>query len=277
MIHAEPETAPRSETTPRAMGPARLRLPGLRSLVGLALLGAAALASVATSAQSPVITRVTPAMGDSSVAVDQPLEVELERPVDPDSATPETVRLRRLSDDALVEATLERAEGGRRLVLRPTAPLAQKTDYALELDLGALRSEDGEAYAGLRYDVGSASVWETSGVLSVPFTTRAALSVARAFLQDDPSEILVYFSEAVNPATLTLESVTVEQGGVPVPIDLRYSEAENRLRLIPLAPLRDSGTCTVRLSASIASATGGALGGGAGDELRFDPTEERIR
>lgn len=250
---------------------------GLRSLCVLGLLGAAALLSVATSAQPPVIEQVTPGMGDSSVAVDQPMEVVLERPVDPDTAHTGTVRLRRLHDDAVLEANLERTEGNRRLVLTPTTRLEPGMDYALELDLDGLRSEDGEAYAGLRYDSGAEGVWETSGVLHIPFTTRRELTVARAFLQADPSEIWVYFSEPVDPASLTLETVTLEGGGEGLPLDLRYSETENRLRVIPLAPLGATGTYRVRLSSAIATPDGAALGGGEGEVLELTATDERIR
>lgn len=251
----------------------------LRSLVAVALLGSAGLLSVATSSQPPVIEQVNPAMGDSSVATDQPLEVVFERPVDPASATTESVRLRRLSDDTILEATIERAEGNRRLILRPSARLEAATDYSLELDLETLRSEDGEAYTGLRYDGASESVWETSGVLNVPFTTRRELTVARAFLQADPSEIWIYFSEPVNAASLTLESVSVERGadGERLAVDLRYSEAENRLRVIPLAPLAAEGTYRLRLSAAITTMSGAPLGGGAGDSLELDATSERLR
>ena len=123
-----------------------------RTLLLLALLAAAALLCVATSASPPVIDRITPGLGSSSVPVDQPLEIELERPADPDTVSHESVRLRRLVDDALVVATVELTDGNHRIVLGPDAPLDPETDYALELDLARLRDHDGNAYAGLRYD-----------------------------------------------------------------------------------------------------------------------------
>lgn len=255
----------------------RARFDGLRSLVVLSLFGAAALLSVATSSQPPVIEKVTPAMGDSSVAVDQPLEVVLERPVAPATATSQTVRLRRLHDGVVMEASLERSEGNRRLILRPAVRLEAATDYSMEIDLDVLRSEDGEAYAGLRYDGAAEGVWETSGLLAIPFTTRRELTVARAFVQTDPSEIWIYFSEPVDPASLTLEGVTLEQDGRALAVDLRYSEIENRLRVIPLSPLGAVGAYQVRLTAAIATPDGAALGGGEGDVLDLDAGDERIR
>lgn len=271
------QTQTQTQTQTVAWVRSKASLGSMRSLVVLALLGTAALLSVATSSQPPVIEQVTPGMGDSSVALDQPLEVLFERPVDPDTATLSSVVLRRISDNAMLPATLERHEGNHRLILRPESPLDPQTDYAMELDLDVLRSEDGAPYVGLRYNPGSENVWETSGVLHIPFTTRRELTVARAFVQEDPCEIWVYFSEPVDPASLALHTVRLELGGIEVPLDLRYSEAEGRLRLIPLAPLAPEATYLVHLSGSIATPAGALLGEGEGDVLRLDPTDRRIR
>jgi hypothetical protein len=249
----------------------------LRTGLGLILLASAGILSVATSSPPPVIETVEPGIGASSVGVDEPLQVRFEQPVDGDTVTTDTVRLRRLADDALVEASLELTEGRYVVRVTPLAPLAPQTDYALELDLARLSSQDGETFVGLRYDEGSESVWETSGVLSVPFTTRRSLTVARAFRQSDPDEILVYFSEPVDPAVLTLEAVRLTLGGEEVAVDLRYNETENRLRLLPLEPLAPSGAYTVHLDGTISTPDGIRLGAGAGDVLELDPTEERIR
>ncbi|MDY0004215.1 MAG: Ig-like domain-containing protein [Polyangia bacterium] len=270
------KTAVASQVQVPEPGPS-VRRGGARTLCVLGLLGLAAFLSVATSAQRPVIERVTPAMGDSSVAVDQPIEVVFERPLDPATASSTTVRIRRLGDEAILEASIDLSEGNRRLTLRPSARLEAATDYALELDLDSLKSEDGETFAGLRFDQGSQSVWETSGVLSVPFTTRRELTVARAFLQADPSEIWIYFSEPVDPASITLESLSLEAGGEGLAFDLRFSEAENRLRVIPLGPLGAETSYQIRLAASISTPDGAALGGGEGDLLELDLGKERIR
>ncbi len=249
----------------------------IRTGIGLILLASAGIFSVATSSPPPVIETVEPGIGASSVKVDEPLEVRFEQPVDGDTVTSDTVRLRRLADDVLVEASLELTEGRYGVRVTPSAALAPQTDYALELDLARITSEDGETFVGLRYDPGSESVWETSGLLSVPFTTRRSLTVARAFRQSEPDEILVYFSEPVDPALLTLEAVRVTLGDEEVDVDLRYNETENRLRLLPLQPLAPSGAYTVHLAGTISTPGGIRLGAGAGDVLEFDPTEERIR
>lgn len=248
-----------------------------RTGIALIILATAGILSVATSAQPPVIETVSPGIGSSSVAVDQPLEVRFEHPVDADTVTAQTVRLRRLQDNTVVEVDLELTEGRRVVRVIPKAALEHQTDYALELDLGGLTSEDGDSFVGLRYDQGSESVWETSGILAVPFTTRRALTVARAFRQADPDEILVYFSEPVSPALLSLESVAVTRDGDAVPVDLRYFEGENRLRIIPLEPLQANASYTVTLSGAIATPAGAKLGDGRGDVLSFEASEERIR
>lgn len=249
----------------------------LRTGIAVALLALAGALSVATSAQPPVIETVEPGIGASSVAVDQPLEVRFEQPVDGDTVSGDSVRLRRLADDTLVEAELELTEGGRVIRVVPAGALQSQTDYTLELDLNRIASQDGDHFVGLRYDEGSAAVWETSGILSVPFTTRQALTVARAFRQTDPDEILVYFSEPVDPALLSLESVTVTRNGDAVPVDLRYYEGSNRLRVIPLEPLQRDASYTVTLSGDIATPQGARLGSGQGDVLSFEASEERIR
>jgi len=249
---------------------------GRTLLVGL-LLGGAALLSVATSTSPPAIDCITPDLGSSSVPVDQPLTIELERPVDPDTVTAQTVRLRRQADGQLVEASLELAESNHQIILRPTAHLDSKADYELELDLASVTDSDGNAYAGLRYDESTSSVWETTGLLRVPFTTRQSLTVGRAFLTTDPDEMIVYFSEAVDARALTVETVTLSSDLGPVTVDLRYNAAENRLRVLPLTPLQPGQSYTLMLSAAIITPDGARLADGAGDALGFRIEDERIR
>jgi hypothetical protein len=248
-----------------------------RPLLLALLLGGAALLSVATSASPPVIDRITPDLGSSSVPVDQPLIIELERPVDPDTATAETVRLRRLADGSLVEATLELTESNHQLILRPTAHLQPQADYELELDLATLADVDGNAYAGLRFDESLSSVWETSGLLRVPFTTRKSLTVGRAFVTTDPDSLLVYFSEAVDAEALTAETISLWSEAGDVTIDLRYNAAENRLRVLPLTPLQPGLSYTLQLSPAITTPDGARLAAGLGEQLSFRVEDERIR
>jgi hypothetical protein len=232
---------------------------------------------VATSASPPVIDSISPGLGSSSVPVDQPLEITLERPVDPDTVTDRSVRLRRVVDGLLVAADLELTESNHRIVLRPLAPLDPETDYALELDLAVLRDADGSAYAGLRYDESLRSVWETSGLLRVSFTTRRTLKVGRAFVVTDPDELLVYFSEEVDPTRVTGEAMSLTTAGGQVSFDVRYNAEENRLRVLPLAPLEVGQTYTLTLDADITTPDGAALGAGQGEQLTFRIGEERIR
>ncbi len=248
-----------------------------RTLVVALLLGAAALLSVATSSSPPAIDRITPDLGSSSVGVDQPLTIELEQPVNPDTVTGETVRLRRMEDGRLVEATLELAESNHQIILRPTANLLPSSDYELELDLAELADSDGNHYAGLRYDESHRSVWETSGLLRVPFTTRQALVVGRAFLSTDPDELIVYFSEDVDAQALTVDTVSLTGDAGTVILDLRYNAEENRLRVLPLSPLQPGQQYTLTLSPTITTPDGAHLADGAGEQLSFQVDEERIR
>lgn len=247
-----------------------------RTVVLALLLAGAALLSVATSTSPPVIDCITPDLGSSSVPVDQPLTIELERAVDPDTVTAETVRLRR-ADGHLVEASLDLAESNRQIILRPATRLDPQADYELELDLATLADADGSAYAGLRYDESLSAVWETSGLLRVPFTTRQSLTVGRAFLTTDPDEMLVYFSEAVDVEALTVEAVSLSDEAGPVTVDLRYNAAENRLRVLPLTPLLPGQSYTLRLSPSITTPDGASLAAGLGEQLLFRIEDERIR
>lgn len=248
-----------------------------RTILLAMLLVVAALASVATSASPPVIDRITPDLGSSSVPVDQPLTIELERAVDPDTVTAETVRLRRVADGHPVEASLELSDSNHRIILRPAARLEPQTDYELELDLATLTDADGNAYAGLRYDESLSNVWETSGLLQVPFTTRQSLTVGRAFLTTDPDEMILYFSEEVDAEALTVEAVSLSSEAGPVTVDLRYNAAENRLRVLPLTPLRPGQRYTLRLSPDITTPDGAHLAAGLGEVLFFQIEDERIR
>jgi Bacterial Ig-like domain len=271
---------PRSEDTMTQPAPQSRQNPRQklgRTFAVVLLLAGAALLSVATSTSPPAIDRITPDLGSSSVAVDQPLTIELERAVDPDTATAQTVRLRCLADGHLVEASLDLTDSDHRIVLRPTTRLASQTDYELELDLATLTDTDGNAYAGLRYDESLSSVWETSGLLRVPFTTRQSLTVGRAFLITDPDEMILYFSETVDVEALTTQTVSLHSEAGSVPIDLRYNAAENRLRVLPLTPLGPGQSYTLQLSPDITTPDGAQLAEGAGEVLSFHMEDERIR
>ncbi len=101
--------------------------------------------------------------------------------------------------------------------------------------------------------------------------------VARAFVTQDPRELLVYFSQPVDPELLNTDVISLESPGGSVDIDLRYNAEENRLRIIPLAPLDDQLTYTLGLDRDITDLDGARLGAGRGEQLTFTPDEERIR
>ncbi len=247
-----------------------------RAGLSLLLLSAAALLSVATSASPPVIDRITPALGSSSVQVDQPLTVELERAADPRTVTSQTVRLLD-SRGAVVPSTLELLESGRVILLRPVEPLHVGSDYELVLDMEGLADRDGNVYVGLRYDESRSDVWEVSGLLRVPFTTRKDLVVGRGFLVTEPEELLLYFSEEVDPRAITTSTVTLSSDAGPVNVDLRFGSETNRLRVLPLEPLDPQRQYTLSLSPSIATPIGLPLNDGAGEHLTFRLDDERIR
>jgi hypothetical protein len=248
----------------------------LRTLAALALLVVGALLSVATSSSPPVIDEVTPGVGQSSVPTRQPVTVRFEQPLDAATVTAATARLVD-ADGQPVAATIAITEDRLSLSLTPADALRCSADYALELDLAAITSEGGQSYAGLRWDSHTDSVWEVTGVLRVPFTTRTALTVAQAFQIADPRELWVYFSEAVDPATLIREAVTLSSPAGDVAVDLRYDEAGRRMRVLPLAPLADGVEHTLRLAASITTPDGEPLGQGLGEVISLRPGDERLR
>lgn len=249
-----------------------------QTLLVVGLLAAAGLLSVATSSPRPAIVAVSPGLGSSSVAVDQALDIQFDEPVDQDTVSGSTISLVRRADSLEIRGTFSFTEGDRRVIFTPFENLAPDTDYTLALDLGRLRSKDGETFSGLRYDARSSEVWETAGVLHIPFTTRRNLSVARAFVKPGAEDILVYFSEPVEPASVTRENVSLIDGsGEEVSIDLRYSELDNRLRIVPLSPLAPGSEYTLTLDGDIRAVAGAGLAGGVGDALTFEISEERIR
>ena len=255
---------------------ARSRPRQRQQLLAVALLALGALLSVATSSSPPAIDATNPSLGASSVDPNQAFEVSFERPVDPSSITDSSARLRREADGAVIPARIELTEGNQRLRLLPDSPLQNSTDYALELELDTITSSDGDTYVGLRYDSTLTEVWETEGLLRIPFTTRSELTVARAF-RGEEQELLVYFSEAIDPQTLTPETIQLFDGDQVVPVDFRYHAPEQRLRLLVLRPLDPTVSYRVRLDGAITTPKGETLKGGAGEDLILDGETERLR
>lgn len=90
-----------------------------------------------------------------------------------------------------------------------------------------------------------------SSVSPAPGTTGVALG----------SDVVVTFSEAIAPATVTSTSVGLKLGGVDIPATLSLENSNRTVRLSPTAPLGNNSAYVLTVTGAITDPTGNALSG----------------
>ena len=157
--------------------------------------------------------------------------------------------------------------GGRFLVISRTTtgnlPLVNLGMYVLDVPV-ALQSTAGSALEPVRLDPSlnhdqyTFTISTTATDTTAP--TLSAISPANAATGVDPmAEVVLTFSEEIDPLTVTATTFLLSQGATGVPVSLSMDDDLRKVRLRPHVELGASVTYTVTVTAGVADLCGNAL------------------
>jgi hypothetical protein len=195
---------------------------------------------------APSLVRTSPAIQAAQVPLNALVDLEFDEALDPGSVSTETVFLREGSPNgADVPVVVSLRMGGRVVRLVPSGPLSADSIYYSVLTTG-LRDLDGVSPAAPTYS-------------SYFFTGTDVDQAAPAVVSVSPPDgttgvgvnasIRVRFSEAINPLTVTGETVRVTDGvQVAVPSTIRFGTGNQDVEIVPHAPLTSAQPHTIMVS-----------------------------
>ncbi|MGH2428051.1 MAG: Ig-like domain-containing protein, partial [Candidatus Limnocylindria bacterium] len=197
-----------------------------------------------TTTGRPMVVESDPADGDDGVALQGPILLTFST----------------LMDTSAVEGALELAPlfphelrwSGEQLEIVPTLPLAP--DRAYEVTIGSEAADAAGVTLGDPFELAFETIEPgLRAQLVVPADDSDGIS--------GTSPLAVFFAEAIDPASVTPDIVSVEPavaGSIDL-VELPGTDGASVLRFTPSAPLPPNTTFEVELSAEIRSAAGGQL------------------
>jgi hypothetical protein len=199
--------------------------------------------SLGADTTPPTVTGVAPVSGAAAVSPSTTVTATFSEALDPASVGPTTVELRPAGGSP-VAASVAYDSTNRRIVVTPTAVLANSTAYTLTLRGGTAEPRIKDAAGNAL-----ASTFTSSFTTGAPDTTPPSIS-ARSPAPDATgvsvtTPVVVTFSESLAAATVQPGSVELRtSGGAAVPASLAYDATNNRVTLTPSASLASSATYT---------------------------------
>jgi hypothetical protein len=193
-----------------------------------------------TRSTAPVVVRTHPAASVAGVPRNVVLEVEFNEPLDPSTVNANTVVLRQsVSGPPVLASNLHLEREGRVVRLTPNALLAANTSHVYDLTTG-IRDQDGQALPSLRrffFTTGnSADSLPPSVVAVTPPDGAADIGVN--------ANIRVYFSEPINPLTVTEGTMLLsDESGTILPCSIEFDNNNQDVVLVPHAPLAGATRC----------------------------------
>ncbi|MFN7962562.1 MAG: Ig-like domain-containing protein [Thermoanaerobaculia bacterium] len=197
------------------------------------------------AATAPSVVRTHPTNSAADAPALPVVELEWSEPLDPATVNGTTVTLRLNSGSGpVVASTISLVRGGKVVRIVPTAALTAGQQYFVQVTTG-LKDLDGQGLASTQ-----------NFIFFRPVAT--ADTVAPTVLAISPPEgeagvginarVRVRFDEAVNPLTVTGQSVLLSTGGNPaLPCTISFSNGDRDVLIVPHAPLAESTLYTIRV------------------------------
>jgi hypothetical protein len=203
--------------------------------------------AAAPDTTAPTIVSRAPTNGATSQAINTNVTVTFSEPMDAATITATTITLTTTTGAVSVPATVTYNAATNTATLDPTADLANNTSYTITVTSGV------KDVAG-NIVVGTAGQPLTSTFTTIPDTTAPTVStttpVTGATGIARSANILIVFSEAMNPATINGTTITMSGGVVG---SVTYDAATRTATFNPSSDLAASTSYTVTI-------LGGALG-----------------
>ncbi len=204
---------------------------------------------------APTVVGIAPSQGATGVATNVPVLVRLSEAIGPLSVTAAAVTLRQGATP--VVSTVQLEDGNQQIRMVPTAPLAAGTSYTVRV-------------AGLRDVAGNS---QAAAVTSSFTTGPGADLVAPTVVATTPSSgatnvprnavVTVQFSEAMNPLTITADSLRLHDTttGVQVAATVTLDASRTTVTLTPTGLLGAGVTYRAQFYRTVEDAAGNPAGG----------------
>jgi Domain of unknown function (DUF4082)/Bacterial Ig-like domain len=215
-------------------------------------LGAAVARSFSTGAGAPptVIGR-TPGVGTTGNSTINPVKATFDRTMNAATITTSTAKITGPGGSA-VNATVAYDAATKVVSINPTAALAESTTYTATLTTG-IAASDGIA-------LGSDVQWTFTTGTNVDVSSRVP---ANGATNVSPAAVIsVVFSRAVDAATVTTSSLSVDKAGVPVAGSVSYDPVTRTATFSPSADLAGSSTFNLNVTSAIRDADNAPVDGG---------------
>jgi len=197
---------------------------------------------------APMVSATTPVAGELEVALNRSIAVTFSEPMDPASIHGGTVTVMRGSTP--VDGTVRYA--GVTALFTPDHALDHNTEYTATVS-AAVTDLAGNA-------MGADYVWSfTTGAfpdVTAPMVS-ATIPASGATLVVTNTPILVTFSEAMDPTTITAANITVRQGNTPVAGTVAYTGVT--AVFTPAQALAQDTAYTVTVSAAVTDLAGNGM------------------
>lgn len=200
----------------------------------------------------PEVTTTSPAAGDTNVGASARPRATFTRSLDPATVTSTSFSLSG-AGGAAVPASVAYDDSTRTATLTPAAALEFGTTYTVRLET-SITAVDGVPLASpVSWSFTTAAAPPPAPTVASTVPAADATAVARGAVVE------ATFSRAMDPATLSATSFTLNSPSASVPAAVTYDAATLTARLTPSAALDFATTYTARLDQSVLAADGTAL------------------
>jgi N,N-dimethylformamidase beta subunit-like, C-terminal/Domain of unknown function (DUF4082)/Bacterial Ig-like domain len=198
--------------------------------------------------ETPHVAGVFPQSGATGASTTGTVRATFDIPMNRGTINASTFTLTR-SGGVAVPATVTYDDDAKTATLTPASELANSTTYTARVD-GAVKSEDDVA-------LGSATSWSfTTAADPVPNVT-ATSPTSGATQVSGAMPITATFDQALDPATVTSSTFTLETaGGTAVPASVAWNASTKTATLTPSAALAASTDYVARVTTGMANAKG---------------------
>ena len=219
---------------------------------------------------------VSPAPGSQGIAVTEPMVIRFDMPLDRGSVGNGAVLAQRMDSGEPVPVDVELDAAGTQLTVRP-APV-WPSERTIQVCLSErIRTEAGGALSSYRVDPEFELFEAIRGAACFEFTTEDGLSVRRAYLLAEHGQVMVYFSQDVDPESISAADVVLVTSSGQVEAEFRYSPTRNRLAVYVLDQLSATEPLSIQLPGSIRTHDGQLLAVGEGETLDVHYPQIRIK
>jgi hypothetical protein len=231
---------------------------GVKDLAGNALLNqfTSTFTTFVPDAVAPTVVGVVPTNNATGVATSATVQVTFSEAIDQATLTSATVVLKNTATTAVVASTLSYDVGTNKVTITPTGPLANGTNYTLNVTTGVKDLAGNAMAAQFNSAFTTVLVADNTAPTIVSRTPgNGATSIAVG------TNVSVIFSEPMQPATITTTNITLTPtgGGAAIAGTMTYDAGTNTATFNPTNDLENNKSYTITVTTGVKDVAGNAL------------------